>query len=127
MSDAVEQSGGNQAFDLSERTAVFGEQVIRCCRSIKRNAVTNPLISQVVRAATSIGANYDEADEAPSKKDFRYRIAVCKKEARETKRFLRMLGAAIDDSKEELRRLWKEAHELHLIFATIHRNSQDKH
>jgi four helix bundle protein len=76
-----------------------------------------------VRASTSIGANYDEADEAPTKKDFRYRISVCKKEARETKRWLRMLAAAVPAMKDDARELWKEANELNLIFAAIYRTS----
>jgi hypothetical protein len=56
----------DRAFDLAERTAVFGEEVIRLAKSMKRNSVTSPLINQLVRSATSIGANYVEADEAGS-------------------------------------------------------------
>ena len=115
--------GGGREFDLDERTAVFGEAVIAFVRKVKLDAVTSPLVTQVVRASTSVGANYDEADEAPTKKDFRYRISVCKKEARETKRWLRMLAAATPGPKEEARQLWKEANELHLIFAAIYRRS----
>ena len=63
-------------FDLAERTARFGEAVIRFCLGIRRNAITSPLISQFVRAGTSIGSNYCEADEAGSKKEFKYRISV---------------------------------------------------
>ena len=113
----------DRRYDLGERTAVFGEAVIRCVKAFRRDAVTSPLIKQVVRSATSVGANYDEADEAVSKKEFRYRIGVCKKEARETKRWLRMLAVAVPASQEELRGLWKEANELNLIFAAIYRKS----
>ncbi len=55
-------------FDLEERTARFGEEIIRFARKIKEDAVTRPLISQLVRAGTSIGANYLEADDAESQK-----------------------------------------------------------
>jgi hypothetical protein len=70
-----------RAFDLAERTAAFGEAVIRFTRTIRRDAVTMPLISQLVRSATSVGANYLEADEAGTKNEFRYRISVCRREA----------------------------------------------
>src|SRR4051812_12703501 len=63
-------------FDLEERTARFGETVIAFAKRIPVNPVTTPLISQLVRAATSVGANYCEADEAESGKEFRYRIGV---------------------------------------------------
>jgi four helix bundle protein len=85
--------------------------------------VTTPLISQLVRASTSIGANYCEADDAVSKKDFRNKTGICRKEARETKLWLRMIAAAELDSKAEARKLWQEAKELHLIFAAIWRKS----
>ena len=114
----------DRKFDLDDRTAVLGEQVIQFAKRIKRDAVTIPLIKQLVRSATSVGANYDEADEATSKKEFRYRIGVCTKEARESKRWLRMMATAVPELKEDARELWKEADELHRIFATIYRNSQ---
>ena len=81
--------------------------------------MTLSLISQLVRSGTSVGANYCEADDAVSKKDFRNKIGTCKKEARETKYWLRMIGGAEPDMKEEARVLWQEAKELHLIFASI--------
>ena len=114
---------GERDYDLSERTAIFGEDMITFARKVKLDSVTSPLVSQLVRASTSVGANYDEADEASTKKDFRYRISVCKKEARETKRWVRMIVAALPALKEEARPRWKEANELHLIFSAIYRNS----
>ena len=106
-------------YDLEERTALFGEAVIRFVRKIPQNAVNSRLISQLVGAATSIGANYCEADNGVSGKDFRNRIGTCRKEARETKFFLRMIAAADDRLAPEARRLWREAKELHLIFSAI--------
>ncbi len=113
-------------FDLAERTARFGEAVIRFCGGIRRNAISSPLISQLVRAGTSIGSNYCEADEAGSKKEFKYRISVCCRESRETKYQLRMVVAAAPDKAEQARVLWKEADELNKIFAAIFRNTDDK-
>ena len=112
-----------RAFDLAERTAKFGEAIIAFAKEVPRTAVTLPLVSQLVRAGTSPGANYCEADEAVSRKDFRHNISTCKKEARETKYWLRMIVAAAPEMKAKARPLWQEAHELHLIFATIHRKS----
>lgn len=72
-------------YDLEERTAVFGEKMIEFAKFLQRNPINNSLISQVVRSGTSIGANYMEADAANTKKDFRYRISLCRKESKETK------------------------------------------
>jgi len=111
------------AFDLEERTAQFGESIIRFAKKVSKNPVTTPLISQLVRAGTSVGANHCEADDAVSKKDFKNKIGTCRKEARETKLWLRMIAAAEPELKTEARKLWHEAKELHLIFAAIWRKS----
>jgi four helix bundle protein len=116
-------SPNDQPFDLEERTAVFGEAIIQFAKKIPHNPVTTPLISQIVRSGTSVGANYCEADDAGSKKDFKYKIGICRKEARETKLWLRMIAAATPELKMEARKLWQEAKELHLIFAAIWRKS----
>jgi four helix bundle protein len=108
-------------YDLEERTARFGEAIIAFAKKVPQNAVTLPLIDQVVRAGTSVGANYCEADDAVSKKEFRCKIGTCKKEARESKHWLRMIAAAEECMKGEARVLWQEAKELHLIFASIYR------
>jgi len=120
MMNADTRSAG---FDLEERTASFGEAVLSFAKKIPKNSINNPLISQVVRAATSIGANYCEADDAVSKKDFRNKIGLCRKEARETKHWLRMIASANEDLKTSARELWQEAKELNLIFSQIFRSS----
>ena len=97
--------GGSPKFDLEERTARFGEAVIRFAKSIPLNPITSPLLSQLIASATSIGANYCEADAAVSKKEFRVKIATCKKEARETKYWLRMIATAHEQSKDKARPL----------------------
>ncbi len=78
-------------YDLEERTAIFGEQIIEFCMSLVQDAISKPLISQIVRSGTSIGANYMEANGASSPKDFKNKIYICKKESGETKYWLRML------------------------------------
>lgn len=113
-------------YDLEERTAVFGETIIRVLKKIPKTAITTPLISQRVRSGTSIGANYCEADCAESKKDFEHKIGISKKEAKETRYWIRMIAEAVPEMKEELKALWKEVHELHLIFITIVKNSRLK-
>lgn len=106
-------------FDLEDRMAVFGENIIIFCKSIDRNDITRPLISQIIRSATSIGANYCEANNASSKKDFRNKTYISKKEAQETKHWLRMLIAALPEHKASLQIFWQEAHECVLILQAI--------
>ena len=110
------------AYDLEERTAKFGESVIAFAKTVPLSPITNRLVDQVVGAATSVGANYCEADDAVSKKDFRYKISICKKESRETKFFIRMIIKAAPELRDAAKPLWQEAKELHLIFAKIYRS-----
>jgi len=79
-----------------------------------------------VAAGTSVGANFCEADDAESGKDFIHKIGICKKESRETKHWLRMVAIAAPELKEEARKLWKEATELNLIFNAIVRKIRNK-
>lgn len=113
--------GADPRFDLEERTARFGEAIIDFAKRIPSPPVTEKLIGQLVRAGTSVGANYCEADDAGSKKEFRHRISICKRESRETKFWIRMIVKAAADFRDEARPLWQEAKELHLIFAAIYR------
>lgn len=113
-------------YDLEERTAKFGEDVIKLCRMIKYDIISESLIKQIVRSSTSIGANYMEANSACSKKDFINKIFICKKETQETKHWLRMLSVSLPDQKERLRGLWREAQELTLIFGKIISSSKIK-
>jgi four helix bundle protein len=122
LNDApVENGEARHPFDLEERTEQFGEAVIRFVKRIPRNAENNRLIGQIVGCGTSVGANYCEASEGVSKKDFKNTIGRCVKEAKETKFFLRMIAASEPTLAEEARTLYREAKELHLIFASIYR------
>lgn len=113
-------------YNLEERTAKFGEEIIKFAKEIPNTPENIPLKKQLVGAGTSIGANYCEADEAESKKDFVHKIGICKKESRETKYWLRMVAVTSPDLKEKARKLWKEAHEFNLIFASIVRTSRKR-
>jgi four helix bundle protein len=117
-----EDSPAQRVYDLEERTAHFGEAVIDFAKMIPQSAVTSRLISQLVGAATSVGANYVEADDAISKREFLKNIGTCRKEAREVKHFLRMVVRAVPELKPTARPLWLEAKELHLIFSKIWRS-----
>jgi four helix bundle protein len=121
LNDAPPQDSSRHAFDLEERTARFGEAIIRFCKKIPHGPDNNRLINQLVGCGTSVGANYCEANEGVSKKDFKNTIGRCVKEAKETKFFLRMIAASEPKLAEEARHLYREAKELHLIFASIFR------
>ena len=113
----------DQPYDLEERTAKFGEMVIDFAKRVQVNPLTSRLITQIVGAGTSVGANYCEADDSVSKKEFRNKIGTCKKEARETKFFTRMLVRAVPELRDAAKPVWQEAKELHLIFAKIFRTT----
>lgn len=119
MSNQAQNPNVKKKFDLCQRTSEFGKETILFLKSLPQNNINNPLISQLVRSATSIGANYMEADCAESKKDFIHKIGICKKESKESTHWLHMIAVANDDKNEVCRKLWKEAHELTLIFSSI--------
>jgi four helix bundle protein len=106
-------------FDLEERTAKLGESILSFCQSLRITVVNESLIKQLIRSATSIGANYMEANGGNSKKDFKNKISICKKEAKETLHWLRMLAITNKEEKKKLRILWQETHEIVLIFSKI--------
>lgn len=106
-------------YDLEERTAELGMRVISLCKTLPENAITKPLISQITRSATSVGANYMEANSASSKKDFKNKIYICKKETQETKHWLQMIGHYNQNKKEDAKIICQECQELTLIFGKI--------
>jgi len=113
-------------YDLEERTAKFGEDIIEFAKKVPKNIVTIPLIEQLVKAGTSVGSNYCEADCAESRRDFEHKLGICKKESKESKHWLRMIAKAVPELKEEARKLWREANELNLIFTAIIKKSRSK-
>jgi four helix bundle protein len=105
--------------ELEEKLEQFGEKIIELAKKVPKNTITIPILDQLVRAGTSIGANYMEANGAASKKDFRNKIHICKKEAKETMHWLRMLAKAHDKVAEECRKLWREAKGYAKLFSSI--------
>lgn len=125
LHEGHEKLVAGHSFDLEERTAAFGEAIVRFSKSIPRSPTNDRLIDQLVGCGTSIGANYVEASERVSKKDFRLSISRCSKEAKEAKFFLRMIVASEETLVERARELYREAHQLHRIFASIYRRTRE--
>ncbi len=116
----------NKIYDLEERTAKFGEAIIEFAKKIPKNEISQPIITQLIKAGTSVGANYCEADCAETRKDFEHKLGICKKESKETKHWLRMIARAVPELQNDSRKLWQEANELNLIFTSIVKKSRMK-
>src|SRR3989338_5117817 len=112
-------------YDLEERTAGFAEQIIDLVKTLHITALNSRIIEQIVASSGSVGANYCEANEAESKKDFQHKIGICKKETKETKHWLRLSSKANPQFQDEFRKLWQEAQELLLIFSKILTSSRN--
>jgi len=108
-------------YNLEIRTTEFAKRILGFVKVCPKNTVTLPLIDQVLRSGTSIGANYHEANGASSKTDFRNKIFICIKEAKETMYWLELFTVSLDNenAKKECQNLWHEAKELTLIFSKI--------
>jgi four helix bundle protein len=105
--------------DLKARLTSFSKDVILFCQSLESDAVTRPLVSQVVRSATSIGANYAESQSGISRKDFRAKIYICKKEAEETKYWLDLLKVSFPKRAADLDSLLGENQQIVKILQAI--------
>jgi four helix bundle protein len=114
-----------RVYDLANRTQCFGSAVVKYARGVPLTPVTRSLISQLVRAGTSVGANYCEADGAESRKDFRHRIAICRREAKETCYWFEMLATALPGARDGAVELEQEARELSLILSASMRTLSD--
>ena len=106
-------------FDLEERTLEFAKAVIRLCKKVPNGVIEKQVVGQLVRASGSIGANYREANEALGKKDFRMRIKISRKEAKESCFWLELLEEAVPQLRDEIRGLWQEGDELKKILSAI--------
>ena len=116
----------DKKYDLEERTRSFGIRIIQFAKQIPENAITKPLVAQLIRLGTSVGSNYCEADDAESRRDFKHKIGICKKEARETKHWLIMLANADPNLEKKISSLYQEAKELNLILnAIIHSTNKN--
>ncbi|MEA2112708.1 MAG: four helix bundle protein [Patescibacteria group bacterium] len=113
-------------YDLEERTAKYSEEIIIFIKNIKKDLLNENILKQLLKSATSIGANYYEANNASSKRGFKNKIYISKKEANETKYWLRLLGKTSPESDKQIKILWKEAQELNMIFQKIVNTSNKK-
>ncbi|MBU1179713.1 four helix bundle protein [Patescibacteria group bacterium] len=124
--EKISNEGGKKKYDLEERTAKFGEDIIEFAKKLPKNGITQRLIPQLVGAGTAVGSNYCEADCAESNKDFIHKMSIANKEIKESKHFLRMCAKACPEYSAEARILWKEGKELNSIFTVIINNSKKK-
>jgi len=108
-----------RVFDLEKRTTEFAKAVIRMCKKLSRNPINDRLISQLVGAAGSVGANYREANDALGKKDFIQRMKIARREAKESLHWLELISEANKDRELEIKTLIKEASELKNILSSI--------
>ena len=122
--DKILNKSNIRKFDLEERTAKFGEDVIEFTKKMPVNEVTKRIIPQLVGAGTGAGGNYCEADCAESSRDFVHKMGIANKEIKESKHFIRMAVKACPELAKEGRRLWIESNELNLIFAKIISNTK---
>jgi len=113
----------SRKYDLEERTFIFARHVILFSKRLPKNTINYELISQLVRAACSVGANYREANEALSKKDFIHRIKICRKEAKETSYWINLIQSANPESNNDCAAFERETMELRKIFSSILTNS----
>lgn len=104
--------------ELEKRTLDFSSNIVLFCREYQKDYVLRPLLSQLIKSATSVGANYREANAPCSLKDFKNKIFICKKEARETAYWLKLVSRLLPDC-EGLSDLKKECYELERIFGKI--------
>ena len=106
-------------YQLEERVGKFAENIIDLIKKVRINITNKNIIEQLIRSATSIGANYFEANGSSSKKDFINKIAISKKEAIETQYWLRMLNKTDNNLKEGIIKLWDEAKQIGMILSKI--------
>ena len=119
----MNKAKGGQKFDIQERTFRFAVRVVKMASCLPRSSAGIEVGRQVVRSATSIGANVEEADAAESKQDFIHKMGIAHKEARETRYWLRIVQAALLDN-DEVRTLAQESDELVRILYTIIDNTR---
>lgn len=109
----------SKKYDLEDRTLEFGKRIIHLSKALPKNSVNYTLVSQITRSGTSLGANYREANETETKKDFLFRMRICRKEGKETIYWLNLIIEANPEFADRIKPLLQEATELVKIFAAI--------
>ncbi len=115
----MEQIQNSKQYNLESRTLEFGKRIVRLAKALSRNQINLTLVSQIIRSGTSVGANYREANETATKKDFLYRMRICLKEAKETLYWLEIIIEANPEISKRTKPLLIETTELVKIFAAI--------
>ncbi|MCX6730643.1 MAG: four helix bundle protein [Candidatus Roizmanbacteria bacterium] len=113
-------------YDLEERVTLFSENLITFCKILSITTISKPLIDQLIRCGTSIGANYMEANACSSRRDFINKVNIARKESKETLYWLRLLSIQFPERKDKLGILWKETHEISLILGGILKSAKSK-
>jgi four helix bundle protein len=117
--------GSERPYDLEDRSFLFAKQVRTFVKMLPKTISNSEDSKQLVRASGSVGANYIEANDSLSRKDFLMRIKICRKEAKECRFWLRLMDTQGNpDTEREQQRLAKEATELMNIFGAILRKSE---
>jgi four helix bundle protein len=119
-----DQNLKQKSYDLEERTLEFAKRIIRLSKSLPNDTINRELVSQLVRAGGSVGANYREANDALSKKDFVYRMRITRKEAKECHYWLQLVVETNPEFKGATESLLREVDELKKIFSSIIGKSQ---
>ena len=109
----------SKPYDLEDRTLKFAKDVIKFVKNLPRTIANIEIIKQLVRASGSVGANYIEANEALSKKDFIMRVKICRKEAKESRYWLKLIEVNGEGAEKQRQLLIQEATELMKIFGAI--------
>jgi four helix bundle protein len=113
------ESKSTKRYDLEERTFRFARAIIDLTNALPKTLANVEIIKQVVRSSGSVGANYIEANEALSKKDFALRIKICRKEAKESQYWLKLIDTQGESQQKQRQELFGEATELMKIFGSI--------
>ena len=109
----------DKPYNLEERTLKFSREIIVLCKKLPKDTINMKLVGQLVDSATSVGANYREANEALSKKDFAHRMKITRKECKESSYWLELLKEANTNLDGEIDSFIKETKELRSIFTAI--------
>jgi len=113
-------------YDLQERTLTFAKHVRQFVKQLAMTPSNQEDSRQLIRASGPVGANYIEANEALSKKDFLFRMKICRKEAKESRYRLELLDTGTEESHQQRAALLQEAGELLKIFSSIVHKAQHK-
>jgi len=111
-------------YDLEERTFKFAQAVIAFIKKLPKSLANIEISRQLVRSSGSVGANYIEANEALGKKDFLFHVKISRKEAKESRYWLRLIDIDDEDMEKERQLLARESQELMNIFGAILRKSE---